>query len=448
MYVWVGPWTYTGSGTSYSVTLTGGDFDLTSSSGVSTSLAVTLYNATQNQVLAYAIPSGSPLTLESPKEFFYYQFDGYTSYNALSCATSQEDGNCGNLSFESYLYAPGASPVTSEIQIINLTRGTTVFLGPITITGGGGANTTWNLSPQLWGLAPGQVALNQSIEAQLIDANTSAVLDTKNLGSFNLEYPPAYIASSSVSCVTSGSNGCENFILTIDADAPANGTETSYAAVTNTTNGQYVWVGPWTYNGSGSSYAVTLSGGDFGATSAGTAASLKVLLYNSNQQQILDSSTPSGASLTLQAPEESFYYDNSYQYNYLSCAATAEDGNCANFRFNTELETASGSSPVTSEIQLIDLTAGVTVFLGPVTLNAGTDLANTWYLSPQLFGLAPGQQALDQVFVEQLVDANTSAVLDQKDLGSLNLEYPADYIASSSIACLTSDANGHTRALC
>ncbi len=435
-YVWVGPWTYTGSGSSYSVTLTGGDLDVTTP--LDSNLRVLLYNTARNQILDSSTPSGSPLTLTAPEEFFYYEFGGNSTYNALSCATSLEDGNCGNLNFESYLYVPGSTPVTSLIQVIDMTRGVTVALGPVTLGAGASYNSNWNISPQLLGLAAGQQALNQAFEAQLIDANSLAVLDQKPLGTFNLEYPPAYIASSSVNCVTSVGNDCQNFALTINADAPANVTETSYAAVTNLLNGAYLWVGPWTYTGSGTSYSVTLAGGDLDVTTPADTP-LKVILYNSNQSQILDSSTPSGSPLTLAAPAEYFYnYYNSY--NVLSCGSTAEDGNCADLNFYSYL-TTSGSGAVTSQIQIIDLTRGTTAFLGPVTLNGGSESLN-WSISPQQFGLAPGQQALNQAIEARLVDPNTNAVFDQKNLGTVNLEYPQAYIASSSVNCLASDPNG------
>ncbi len=107
-------------------------------------------------------------------------------------------------------------------------------------------------------------------------------------------------------------------MLTIDADAPVNSTQTSYAAVTNITNGEFAWVGPWTYTGSGTSYSITLTGGDLDVTTA-TVSSLNVLLYDANQTQVLDSSTPAGSPLTLEAPEE--YFDYEYDgYDHLQRA--------------------------------------------------------------------------------------------------------------------------------
>ncbi len=438
-YVWVGPWSYTGSGTSYAVTLTGGDIGVTTATN--TSLKVILYESDQATTLDSKIPSGSPLTLEAPEEYFYYYYGD--NYNYLSCDTTAEDGNCVNFNFYTELEAASVSaPVTSEIELIDLSNSVTAILGPVTVAEGGYLDSSWNLSPEQFGVTLGQQAVSQVFEARLIDANTDAILDTKSLGSLNLENPANYIASSSITCLTSDSNNgaCQSFLLTIDADAPASVMETSYASVTNTTNGQYVWVGPWTYTGSGTSYAVTLTGGDLGVNTA-TDTSLKVILYSSDQETILDSNTPLGSPLTLEAPEEYFYYYDDYTYNYLSCATTAEDGNCLNFNFDSELY-APGSTPVTSLIELINLSNSVTVVLGPVTV---TDYyaENTWSLSPDQFGVtAVGQQALSQVFEAQLIDANTDAILDTKALGSLNLEHPSAFIASSLVTCLQSNGSG------
>ena len=297
-YVWVGPWSYTGSGTSYSVTLSGGDLDVTTATN--TSLKVLLYNNTINgQVLDSVIPSGSPLTLEAPEEYFgYYTYQGYYNNTTMSCATTVEDGNCTDFNFQSYLTVPGSSPVTSEIEIIDLSNSATVFLGPVTISGGSSAYPTFALSASQFNLAAGQQAVSQVLEAQLIDLNSLAVLDQKTLGTFNLEHPSDYIASSSINPI--GTSPYQSFVLTINANAPGNSTETSYASVTNMTNGDYVWVGPWSYTGSATSYSVTLSGGDLGVTTA-TNSSLKVLLYNNIVNgQVLDNSTPSGLPLTLE----------------------------------------------------------------------------------------------------------------------------------------------------
>ncbi len=435
--LWVGPWTYTGTGISYSVTLTAGDFGI--STATAASLAVTLYNAAQNVALGNTVPTGLPVSLEAPEEYFY---EYYSDYNNLSCATTAEDGNCSNFNFDTELYAPGASPVTSMVQLIDLSNGTTMFLGPITITEGYASNT-WNFSAEQFGVTTvGQQAVSQMFEAQLIDNGSQAVLDAKALGSMNFEYPSSYIASSSVSCLVSDINNgaCQSFVLSIDADAPTGNLGTSYAKVTDATNNQYVWVGPWNYTGSGTSYSVTLTGGDFGVTTA-TTTSLKVDLYDPTQTKILDTSVL-GTPFQLESPEEYFYYYSYDSYNYLSCATTTEEGNCSNFNFYTELFAPSGSGPVTSLIELTNLSNGTTVFLGPVTDNGGYYVANTWNFSPQQFGVTMvGQQAVSQVFEAQLIDAASSAVLDARALGSLNLEYPGISIASSSVSCLVSDIN-------
>ncbi len=439
-YAWVGPWTYTGNGNSFTVTMTGGDWDITTPT--LSSLKVLLYADNQTQFLDSNTPAGSPLTLESPEEYFYSD-DSYYEYNALGCAVTAEDGNCQGVSFYSYLTTPNDVPVTSLIELIDTSNSVTAFLGPVTGTGSG---DTWYLSPAQFGVTVvGQQALGQTILAQLVDANTQAVLDEKPLGSLNLEYPSsAYIASSAISVLqTDPNNGdCQRFVLTIDADAPTGVSETSYAAVTNTASGQYVWVGPWTYTGNGNSFTVTMSGGDLDITSP-TDVSLKVLLYSDNQTQLLDSNTPAGSPLTLEAPEEYFYNDDEYEngyYNVMGCAATAEDGNCQGVSFYSYVLTPN-DVPVTSLIELIDTSNSVTAFLGPVT---GTGQENTWYLSSAQFGVTEvGQQALGQTILAQLVDANTQAVLDEKPMGSLNLEYPSRaYIASSSLSCLQSNANG------
>jgi len=438
-YTWVGPFSYTGTGSSFSVTLVGGDLGITTPTV--SSLRVLLYNQAQNQVLDSAAPAGSPLTLESPEEYFYY-YDGYYGYNDLSCATTAGDGNCQAFSFYSYLAAPGSLPVTSLIELIDLSNSVTAFLGPVT---GVGSSGTWYLSATQFGVTvAGQQAMSQTILAQLVDANTQAVLDERPLGTLNLEYPSAdYIASSNISVLqTDPNNGaCQRFVLTIDANAPAGVEETGYAAVTDTANGYYTWVGPFSYTGTGSSFSVTLVGGDLGITTP-AATSLRVLLYNQAQNQVLDSAAPAGSPLTLESPEEYFYYyDGYYGYNELGCATTAGDGNCQAVSFYSYLEVP-GSNPVTSLIQLINLSNGVTAFLGPVT--AVNNAYGTWYLSATQFGVTVvGQQAMGQTILAQLVDANTQAVLDEKPQGTFNLEFPSQaYIASSSVSAAVTTATG------
>src|SRR5665811_598960 len=97
----VGPWNYTGTGTNFSVTLTGQPFGLgTAGATFATNFAVTLLDGNKTHVLNYTLPTGLPITLEAPIQYFS------KPSNYLACQTFNEDGNCGAFNFNYYLISP------------------------------------------------------------------------------------------------------------------------------------------------------------------------------------------------------------------------------------------------------------------------------------------------------------------------------------------------------
>src|SRR5262249_16285183 len=138
---------------------------------------------------------------------------------------------------------------------------------------------------------------------QIFDASGVTLLDQTPAQTFGYEYPANYIASSSVGCVVAdGGNGaCQAFNLTINANGPPGINSTNYAYVTDLTNSHSVWVGPWPYSGSSTSFSVTLLPDDFSVSSA-VFTDLRVQLYDQTQAHVLDTSIPTGSPITLEQP--------------------------------------------------------------------------------------------------------------------------------------------------
>ncbi len=433
---WVGPINYSGTGDSFSVTLQPEDFGITSAvSQVQANFTVKLYNATENTILDTSIPSGSPLTLEGPSEYIYS--------HSFNCVTTAQDGACQYFTFNTTLNNPAASPVTTFVRLTDQTGPATLYLGPFVNNGPGNQAYAVTLDGELMGLTPGQTAPNHVFEETLTDPSGVTVLDDQNAGTFSYEYAANYLAGSTASCVLSdsGNGACQGFALTVDADGPAGVTSVGTALVTDTTNGQTMWIGPWNYVGNGYSYTVTLLGNDFGLTtnSAAVSTNLTVKLYDATETVLQDTDVPAGSPLTLEYPKE-FINSNSF-----SCQTLAEDGNCALFTFNTGLDNP-GSNPMTTQVVLTDQTRGVSVFLGPFVNNGGGNQAYAVTLNGAEFNLSAGQAAVGDSFLEQLYDASGVTLMDTRTAGTLSYEYPTDYLAGTSVTpFITDSGNGATR---
>ncbi len=427
---WVGPLNYTGTGDGFSVTLQPEDFGITSAvSQVAANFTVKLYNADETTLLDSAIPAGSPLTLEGPSEYIYN--------NSFGCITTAPDGNCQYFTFHTDLYNPSSSPVTTMVRLTDETAPTTLYLGPFVNDGPGNQAYAVTLDGELLGLSPGQTAPNHVFNEELTDATGVTVLDDQSAGTFSYEYASNYLAGSAVSCVLSdsGNGDCQGFALTVNADGPAGVTSVGTAVVTDTTNGQSTWIGPWTYVGTGDSYMVTLLGSDFGLTTetAGVSTNLTVKLYDETESILQDTDVPAGSPLTLEYPKEYIYNDS------FACQTTAEDGLCTLFTFNTDLDNP-GTQPVTTQVVLTDQTRGVSVFLGPFINNGGGNQAYAVTLDGAEFGLTAGQTAVGDSFEEQLFDSSGVTLLDTHAAGTFSYEYPANYLAGTSITPLLTDS--------
>ncbi len=438
-----GPWTYTGSGTSFPVTLTGENFNITTAgASVSASFAVTLLDETQSKTFNSLIPTGSPMMVEAPNQYIYRS----SGYNNVACQNLAEDGNCQAFTFNAYVTGPGSGPITTYLKLVDLTASggpVTLSFPPVTVVS---FEPSYTILPQQVGLTtPGQIAVSQVFEELLYaDAGSVTLLDSYPLGTLNLETPSPYLASSSILSLVKDPNNqaTQQFSLTLNANAPSGVTKTSYANVADLSNGRVYLVGPWTYTGSGSSYSVTLTGENFNITTAGASvtASFAVTLLGENQTTVYNSSIPSGSPITVEAPNQ--YIFRSSSYSNVACQNLAEDGNCQAFTFNTYL-TGPGSGPITTYLKLVDLTASggpVTLSFPPVTV---VSIEPGYTILPQQFGLTtPGQIAVSQVFEELLyADAGSVTLLDSYPLGTLNLETPSPYLGSATLSCLQSDPN-------
>jgi hypothetical protein len=430
-YAWVGPINYMGSTNSFSVTLQPEDFGITSAVfQVPANFTVKLYDETKGIILDTAVPAGSPLTLEGPSEYIYS--------NSFGCNTYAVDGNCEYFTFNTYLLNPASSPVTTRVELIDLSTPATIYLGPFVNNGPGNQYYTANLDGELLGLQPGQTALNHSFEEILTDPSGVTILDNQPAGPFSYEYSVNNLAGSTLSCLSadSGNGACQEFVLTIDANAPAGVTSVSTALITDTVNGQYDWVGPWTYTGTGTSYSVTLNGYDFDVYSNSTPvnAAFTVKLYDATESVLLDSDVPAGSPMSIEYPTEFIYSDS------FSCQTYAQDGNCTYFTFNANLDNP-GATPVTSLVALEDLTRGVSVFLGPFVNTGGGNQGFSSILNSAQFGLNPGQTAVGDAFEATLYNSSSTTILDTHTAGTFSYEYPTAYLSSSSVTPLFVDPN-------
>ncbi|MGD0638822.1 MAG: hypothetical protein ABSA72_12365, partial [Nitrososphaerales archaeon] len=381
------------------------------------------------------MPAGSPLTLEYPKEYIYN--------DSFACQTTAEDGLCTLFTFKTDLDNPGTQPVTTQVVLTDQTRGVSVFLGPFINNGGGNQAYAVTLDGAEFGLTAGQTAVGDSFEEQLFDSSGVTLLDTHAAGTFSYEYPANYLAGTSITplLTDSGTGGVRSFVLTINANGPPGVESTSYALVTDTKNSSTTWVGPFTYISTGSTYSVTLNSSYFGLTTnaAPVTSGFNVKLYNEAQNSVLDSSTPTGSPIPLEAPYEFIYGSN---YDTFSCLTTAQDGNCVYFTFNTDLDAPYGAStPATTLVKLIDTNAvpsPVTLTLGPF-VGTGGNQQHSVTLNAASFGLTPGQTAVSQVFEEQLYDATGVTFLDQQPAETFSYEYPSPYLAAASVSVLATD---------
>ncbi len=423
---WVGPWTYQGAGYSFSVTLQPEDFGITSAvSQVQANFNVKLYDETKSTILDTAVPAGSPMTLEGPSEYIYS--------NNFNCTTYAVDGNCGYFNFNTTLNNPASSPVTSLVKLIDLSTPATVFLGPLVNNGPGNQAYSVALNGELLGLQPGQTAVNHSFEEFLTDSTGVTVLDNQPAGPFSYEYSVNYLAGSNLTCLStdSGTGACKEFVFTIDANAPAGVTSVGTALITDTTNGQYDWVGPWNYTGTGTSFSVTLNGYDFNvySNSPPVQGAFTVKLYDATESVLLDSDVPAGSPMSIEYPTEFIYSDS------FSCSTYAQDGNCTYFTFNANLDNP-GSTPVTTLVALEDLTRGVSVFLGPFVNTGGGDQGFSSILNGAQFNLNPGDTAVGDAFEATLYNSSATTILDTHSAPTFSYEYPTAYLASSSVTPL------------
>ena len=424
---WVGPWTYTGSGTNYPVTLTSNSFGVTANAVLRAhNFAVTLFNPAENQPQGSMVPTGSPVTLESISQ---YLANDYFTVN-----TTGFDGYWQNFYLYNAIGAPNSGAVSSLIKVIDLSNSTTVVIGPVTTNGPGNSGYNFYLAPQQFAVtAAGQMAASQLFMEQLYDASGVTLFDTKYPGTLNIENSVPYLSSSAITCLTSdGGNGsCQAFQLTLNSNGPAGTPETSYAYVTDLTNGTQVLVGPWSYNGPGS-FAVTLSAKELGLTTANlpVPSQLAVTLLNGAGNNPLGVSFPSGSPITLETP---LAYINSTS---VGVQTAAEDGNWNSFTFYLAPYTPACATTQTGQIHLIDTTNGASVTIGPVTFTCNND---SWVLTAAQLGLTPGQTALNQNLVAQLWDPTGTHIWDVRSVGTVNLESPSLYMASSSVSALTTD---------
>ena len=80
----VGPFSFSGTGDTYSVTLNGSLFSLTTSEAVTNaSFAVTLLADNDTTVLNSSIPAGSPISFEAPLQYLLH-----SSNNEVTCLTT------------------------------------------------------------------------------------------------------------------------------------------------------------------------------------------------------------------------------------------------------------------------------------------------------------------------------------------------------------------------
>ena len=429
--VLVGPWNYSGTGMGFSVTLLPEDFNVTTPNlPVSTNFAIKLLDETQGKVLDTSNPSGSPLTIEAPPVHVYN--------NSFSCTTPAQDGNCEYFTFTTTLNNPAASPVTSLVKLTDVNSGNSVFIGPVVSAGPGNTGYSVTLTGALLNLLPGQTAVNHAFQEELTDPSGVTVLDSVSAGTFSYEYGTTnYLAGSSLGCVMTGAGGaCQAIAVTINANGPASLSSTGMALLTDTQNGNTLWLGPWTYTGSGESFSVTVLSDDLGLLSANpaTLTGFTLKLYDGTGTVLEDSDVPTGSPLTLVYPTE---YIRSSSF---SCSTTAEDGNCTYFTFNPQLDNP-GSTPVTSQVWLIDQTNPATVVAGPFVNNGGGNAGYSVTLNgaQSQFGLAPGQSAVSHVFMAQLYDAGGVTLLDSTPVGTFSYEYPSDYLTGASLAPLFID---------
>ncbi len=428
-FVWVGPWSYTGTGTSDNFLVA---IDVCTDLGFSTDQQVAaadftleLYNDTGNISWDSEISlSGEPMNIECESAACV----GYLG-NITLPATTDVDADGFKESMRLQIDPnTSACTATSLVKINCLSTGAFLWVGPVTYTGPtaeGVFQVDIDVCSDL-GLAEGEKVVSEYFSVELYDSTGTVLWDTKMdfwFEPLDLECilcnAAGYIYGSYLdNFIDADTNGFyERFDIEIDADVPGGCMATSRAKITNTDTGGFEWTPPWTYVGSLTSDNVRLtinvcSDLNFSDGQQQATADFTVELYDVPMSTLWDTdAAPGGEPIDIEC------LSSCTGWGLAPTIQNPIDGDADGFNESFDLDMVaytSGGCTAVSYVKFQQVDTGKYVWLGPWTYvgNPGVPTFNTTIDVCSDFGFAAGQKRASADFRAVLYDETKRVIWD------------------------------------